>query len=141
MSFLGNLYIDTNALEDVKLNSEQEFGLLNIKASFHQPVDSNGKPNALPTGGYLYVQIEATSDKKSDQFMGWMMEADTAKNGIIVFSSQSGTSSRILEFKNAFCIRYDEDFDASGATPMTISMVISAQTIKRGTHQLKKNWN
>lgn len=128
MSFVGKLTID-----------EQDFNILKLKLSFQQPMDANMKPNANPNGGLIYLSIESPGAK--NPFLGWMLAPDTTKEGEIKFSDRTnGLPSRVLSFSKAFCVSYDEDFNATGSAPMTINLVISAQKLTDGEEVHEKGW-
>jgi len=45
-----------------------------------------------------------------------------------------------LQFENAYIIEFEEGIDIVGENPMSLSVTISAQTIKIGGAQYEENW-
>lgn len=128
MSFKGILTVD-----------EKSFNVQNMKFSLHQPVDSNGRPNARPNGGFIQISIE--SSKESKLFMAWMLDAEATKNGRVEFTSRDNSGIlKTISFEKAYCIGYDESFEATGSSPMLVQLLISAKTIVSDEETMEKNW-
>ena len=47
---------------------------------------------------------------------------------------------RELEFENAFCVEYREEFNAVNTEPMTVSFTVSAKKIKMNQVSLENKW-
>lgn len=128
MAFLAKLTIDDG----------DEMNVLNCSYRFTQSTDATGKPTSIPHGGYVTLVVEST--KNTDLF-DWMINPTGTKNGIVTFFRREMESKlKTLEFTDAYCIDYQEDFDHKGEHPMQVSFTVSAKTIKVNDSQFKNNW-
>jgi hypothetical protein len=128
MAFLAKLTIDDG----------DEMNVLNCSYRFTQSTDATGKPTSIPHGGYVTLVVETT--KNTDLF-DWMINPTGTKNGIVTFFRREMESKlKTLEFTDAYCIDYQEDFDHKGEHPMQVSFTVSAKTIKVNDSQFKNNW-
>ena len=63
-----------------------------------------------PKGGQITLLIESTA--KTD-FLDWVISDDMSKDGAIVFTKRENIGSlKKLAFKDAYCLEYEEIFDA-----------------------------
>lgn len=128
MAFLAKLTIDDG----------DELNVLNCSYRFTQGTDATGKPTSIPQGGYVSLVVEST---KATDLFDWMINPTGTKNGIVTFYRREMESKlKTLEFTDAYCIDYQEDFDHKGEHPMQISFTVSAKTIKVNDSQFKNNW-
>ena len=128
MAFLAKLTIDDG----------DELNVLNCSYRFTQGTDATGKPTSIPQGGYVSLVVEST---KATDLFDWMINPTGTKNGIVTFYRREMESKlKTLEFTDAYCIDYQEDFDHKGEHPMQISFTVSAKTIKVNYSQFKNNW-
>ena len=127
MSFLAKLNIDDN-----------EMNVLECSFGFHQGADNSGRPSQKPRGGQITILIESTN--KTD-FLEWMISSNMTKNGNIVFYKRDNMSSlKTVDFSEAYCLDYVEDFDAVSAEPLKTRVVISAKEISIKGTTYKNNW-
>ncbi len=127
MSFLSQMII-----EDDTMN------VLSCSFSFQQGSDSTGKPSQRPKGGQITVVIESTN--KTD-FLEWMISPNMTKDGEIVFYKRDNMSSlKTIKFKEAYCLNYDEDFDAVNDNPLKTRIVISAKEVTVKDTTFVNNW-
>jgi hypothetical protein len=128
MSFLAKLTIDGG----------DEMNVLNCGYRFAQGTDASGKPTSIPQGGHITMTVE--SDKSTDLF-DWMVHPTGTKSGKVIFFRRDMHSKlKTLEFTDAYCIDYYEEFDHKGEHPMQISFTLSAKTIKLNDSEFKNNW-
>lgn len=127
MSFLAKLSLDG-----------EEFNILECKFGIRQKADESGKPSAKPTGGQIQMLVESTV--KID-FFEWAISKSATKSGEIVFYKRDNFSSlKKLEFKDAYCLNYEEIFNATDSQPLKIFLLISAkELVVRGT-RFANNW-
>jgi hypothetical protein len=127
MSFLAKLNIDG-----------EEFNILECDFGIEQNSDETGRPSAKPIGGQIEILIESTV--KID-FFEWASSGLGIKNGEIIFYRRDNTSSlKKLKFKDAYCLKYRERFNAVNTEPLKIYLVISAkEMVMRGT-RFTNNW-
>ncbi len=127
MSFLSQMII-----EDDTMN------VLSCSFSFQQGADSTGKPSQRPKGGQITVVIESTN--KTD-FLEWMISPNMTKDGEIIFYKRDNmTSLKTIKFKEAYCLNYDEDFDAVSNDPLKTRIVISAKEVTVKDTTFVNNW-
>ncbi|MDV6167383.1 type VI secretion system tube protein TssD [Flavobacterium sp. DG1-102-2] len=127
MSFLAKLEIDGESMN-----------VLEFQCTLGQDTDKSGKPAADPAGGKIRVVVEST---KSTMLFDWMVSNSQTKNGKLTFYRRDAISKmRELQFKEAYCIRYDEIFVAYNSMSMKIEIVISAKEINMNGSQFARNW-
>ncbi len=128
MAFNGYIEIDS-----------KQFRMLQWNLHINQQTDQTGRPVSNPQGGLITITLESTGDL---DFLEWVTSPDMVKSGRITFQRRDNTSSlKTFEFKNAYCINYDEDYLDEGSQPMTFSITISANELKCGSVKLSKSWN
>ncbi|HEX8268456.1 MAG TPA: type VI secretion system tube protein TssD [Flavobacterium sp.] len=127
MSFLAKLEIDGEAMN-----------VLEFQCTLGQETDISGKPSADPSGGKIRLVVEST---KSTMLFDWMISNTQTKNGKLTFYRRDAISKmRDINFKEAYCVRYDEHFIAYNAMSMRIEIVISAKEINMSGSQFVRNW-
>lgn len=128
MSFTGKFIIE----------GETEHPILDVQISMNRSIDTNGRPNGLPTGGMIRLTIACPD--AVNPFWGWMVNPQSTKDGSIEYTSEQGKPTRIVTFCNAYCVDYTERFIGSGSTPMTVSVVLTAEKVGNGADVLNNNW-
>ncbi|MCG8688067.1 MAG: hypothetical protein MI892_24545 [Desulfobacterales bacterium] len=128
MSFNGILEIEN-----------EKYRVINWNVNIKQQVDHTGRPNANPGGGLIRITVESSD---SSDLMEWAVSPDMTKNGRIVFQRRDNSSSlRTFDFREAYCVEYNESFSSEGTNPMLIIITLSSQSLKSGSAELSKNWN
>ena len=127
MSFLAQLTID-----------EDTMNVLRCSFSFEQGADVTGRPSQQPRGGQISVLIESTN--KTD-FLEWMISNDMTKSGEVIFYKRDNMSSlKTVQFTDAYCLSYQEEFDAEGSEPLKTRILISAKEITVKDTTFTNNW-
>ncbi|SEA00007.1 type VI secretion system tube protein TssD [Bizionia paragorgiae] len=127
MSFLSKLTID-----------DESMNVLKCSFSFEQGADNTGRPSQRPKGGQISILIESTN--KTD-FLEWMISPNMVKSGEIIFYKRDNLSSlKTIIFKDAYCLKYVEDFDAVSDEPLQTSLVISAKELTVKDTTFRNNW-
>ncbi|MDX1270539.1 type VI secretion system tube protein TssD [Bizionia paragorgiae] len=127
MSFLSKLTID-----------DESMNVLKCSFSFEQGADNTGRPSQRPKGGQISILIESTN--KTD-FLEWMISPNMVKSGEIIFYKRDNLSSlKTIIFKDAYCLKYLEDFDAVSDEPLQTSLVISAKELTVKDTTFRNNW-
>ena len=127
MSFLAKLEIDGEVMN-----------VLEFQCTINQDTDKSGKPSADPVGGKIRVVVEST---KSTMLFDWMVSNTQTKNGKLTFYRRDAISKmRDLQFKEGYCIHYDELFIAYNTMSMRIEIVVSAKEINMNGSQFARNW-
>ena len=127
MSFLAKLTID-----------HEEMVVLQYRMSMVQDTDHSDRPTADPRGGRIRVLVELT---KSTTLFDWMRNPSHVKDGAFVFYRRDGMSEmRGLKFRKAYCVAYEEAFDADDTLPMRAEITIVAKEIEINGSRFDKNW-
>lgn len=127
MSFIAKLTIDG-----------EELNVLQCGYRFSQTADATGRPSALPQGGLIKLLVESTG---STDLFDWMISATQTKSGTVTFYKRDSMSKlKVLNFSNAYCIDYHEEYLHSGAMPMQVAITISARQLKLNDSEFKNNW-
>ncbi len=127
MSFLAKVTID-----DITMN------VLRCNFAFEQGSDVTGRPSQRPRGGQIRLLIESTN--KTD-FLEWTISPNMTKDGEIIFYKRDNMSSlKTVNFKSAYCLRYEEDFDAVNDQPLQTLLLISAKEITVKDTTYTNNW-
>lgn len=127
MSFLSQLTIDDDTMN-----------VLSCSFSFEQGADTTGKPSQRPRGGQITILIESTN--KTD-FLEWVISPNMTKDGEVIFYKRDNMSSlKTIKFKKAYCLQYQEDFDAVSNEPLKTRILISAKEITVKDTTYKNNW-
>lgn len=109
------------------------YGVLECEYEFVQAVDITGRPSDRPRGGLisLVIQSPAGSDLS---FYEWMRDKDTTEDGKIFFkiNDKAQFADKVLEFRNAYCVRLYEYFNSNNSMPMYMKLGIQAELITIG---------
>jgi len=128
MSFIAKL----------QLQNEEEMSALHCGYRFLQEIDVTGKPTSVPQGGT--IDLVLISNNHSGLFE-WMINPLQTKNGKITFIRYDTMSKlKILEFENAHCVGYYEQFNHGSEYPMKLELTISAHTLKLNDTTYKNKW-
>ncbi|MBS7362574.1 MAG: type VI secretion system needle protein Hcp [Paludibacteraceae bacterium] len=116
----------------------KEYDVLECNYSLKRDVDSKGRPSSNIYGGKITVRVESTEDTT---ILETMVNQFKPFNGSVVFKKgdEEGMMKE-LTFENAYIIEFAEGIDIVGTAPMSITITISAQTIKIGGAEYEENW-
>jgi hypothetical protein len=103
-----------------------------------QEVDATGRPSAITRGGRIRLTVESTGE--TDLFE-WMVNNFERKDGKVVFYKRD-TDAKLKElaFKEAYLVKFEENFDADSSYPMTISFTLSARELSGGNGTHVNQW-
>jgi hypothetical protein len=114
------------------------FNVLSCHFGLHQNIDATGRPASDVRGGTVSVTIESTDDTT---IYTWMTDAHAFKDGKVTFYKRDQDSKmKELEFKQAACIDYSENFDANSSSPMSLSFTLSAKELSVGGNSHANPW-
>ncbi len=118
---------------------DEEHNVLNFNFDLQKGKDAKGKPTTKFTGGIFNFVIEATG---SSNILDWNLNPTLMKNVKLVISSNHFDSkSRTLELGDAYCLKFANDFDATGNEPMKEYFTVSpGYLIQNGTIIFEKYW-
>lgn len=106
----------------------REYTLLDFSYSFQRRIDHNGRPASEPSVGQFYVTVESAGNS---DLAAWAMFSSTPESGVIVLKKRDQESTFLrYTFRDAYCIEFEERFNANSAESMQIRMFISANEIE-----------
>lgn len=121
-----------------KTSSGKERNILSVEYAMLQETDPTGRPSSVTRGGKIHLTVEGTGE--TDLFE-WMTNSFERKDGSIVFKKRdSDATLKELKFKEAYIVKYTENFDATGENPLTESFVLSAKEIELGNAMHINEW-
>ena len=122
-----------------KLNvAGKERNIVSVDYGMLQETDVTGRPSSVTRGGKITITVESTGD--TDLFE-WMTNSFERKDGSIIFLKRDSEATlKELKFKEAYIVKYKEDFDAGGDNPLTETFTLSAKEIEMGTAKHTNEW-
>ena len=115
-----------------------EYNVLNCAYGLAQETDATGRPSSVTRGGMITIEVESTSDTSLSD---WMFNNFEMRSGSVVFLKRdTEATSKELNFTDAYAVKYNENFDATGTNPMTEKIVISAREIGVGNGEHINEW-
>ncbi|WP_299254496.1 type VI secretion system tube protein TssD [uncultured Aquimarina sp.] len=116
----------------------KEYNVLNCHYGLSQETDATGRPSSVTRGGMLTIEVESTSDTGLSD---WMFNNFEMRSGSVVFLKRdTEATSKELNFTDAYAVKYNENFDATGKNPMTEKITISARQIGVGNGEHVNEW-
>ena len=105
-----------------KLNvAGKERNIVSVDYGMLQETDVTGRPSSVTRGGKITITVESTGDTD-------------------LFKRDSEATLKELKFKEAYIVKYKEDFDAAGDNPLTETFTLSAKEIEMGTAKHTNEW-
>ena len=121
-----------------KISSGKERNILSVEYAMLQETDPTGRPSSVTRGGKIHLTVEGTGE--TDLFE-WMTNSFERKDGSVVFKKRdSDATLKELKFKEAYIVKYTENFDSTGENPLTESFVLSAKEIELGNAMHINEW-
>ena len=121
-----------------KTSSGKECNILSVEYAMLQETDPTGRPSSVTRGGKIHLTVEGTGE--TDLFE-WMTNSFERKDGSVVFKKRdSDATLKELQFKDAYIVKYTENFDSTGENPLTESFVLSAKEIELGNAMHINEW-
>ncbi|WP_157578154.1 type VI secretion system tube protein TssD [Tenacibaculum ovolyticum] len=124
----------------------QERPLLNVKVQYYTYFEQwNGRPSSIPMGGLLWMELEsAASDTILEERINTMdydlyLRGYPTDKGKIIFYDENGDVLKRWKFNDAVIKMIKTRFEATGETPMTTTLEISA-AIQEFGHLHVKWW-
>ena len=112
--------------------------VLSVEYAMLQETDKTGRPSSVSRGGKIFITVEGTGE--TDLFE-WMTNSFERKDGSVVFKKRdSDATLKELKFKEAYIVKYTENFDSTGENPLTESFVLSAKEIELGNAMHINEW-
>ncbi len=114
----------------------KEYDVCQFSTSFMQLTDDKGEPQTEVRGGQLLVVLSQIPD---EALLYWASNQWTRKDGEIIFRNETGTPPLRIRFKEAYCVKLEQEFDGVGKGSKTI-MLISPQSIQMNEYTLDNEW-
>lgn len=116
----------------------KSFDVVACTYSFTQNTDERGRPASDVRKNHMKITIVASDD---DKVLGWMIDPYKKTNGSVTFEKIDQASTlKEIKFEDAYCVAYEEDFDAVNAQAMTDTFEISARKITVGSATHEDKW-
>lgn len=116
----------------------KERNIISVDFGMLQETDATGRPSSVTRGGKITVTVESTGDT---ELFEWMTNSFERKDGSIVFLKRDSEATlKELKFKEAYIVKYKENFDALGDKPLTETFTISAREIEMGNAKHTNEW-
>jgi hypothetical protein len=109
MAFVATLILD---------GKRPGYNLQECEYELFQPIDSNGKPCANPSGGLIKFIVKVIT--KDITFHQWMLSKSQVKKGEIEFTLPDG-DKRVIKFELAHCVYLYEYFTNEETLPASNS--------------------
>ena len=123
---------------ELVIDGYQTREVLYYEYTIDQDVDIDGRFTGIPRGGKITVTVKATNDGNA-QLQNWMTERNLPKDGqIILYENVSQKPVKTIEFKEAYCVEYEENWEVEVGHTETI--VISCQSFKNGSAEYTNDW-
>ena len=117
----------------------KEFDVLQCSFSLNRDVDAKGRPSSGVYGGSIHLEIESTEDTSVIESM--VNNQYKPLSGTITFKkSEEDAKMKELSFEDGYIIQYNEGLSVVGNSPMTLSFVISARSLKLGNAEHVNDW-
>ena len=115
-----------------------ERNVLAVDFSMLQETDPTGRPSSITRAGKINVVVEGTG---ATDLFEWMTNSFERKDGSIkFFKRDSDATLKELKFKEAYIVKYKEDFDSTGENPLTETFTLSAKEIEMGNAKHINEW-
>jgi len=146
----GLLFPDSNLSNRVPVRlridsfSVKERQIHTFSMKFDQPTDMDGQVTGIVRGGKITMRMKALNSGNTD-LVNWMCDSDQAHNGKIIFlNTTNGVKMKTLEFKDAFCVGYEEYWEDDIFNPIIAhweEITISCRQITVAPMEFKNEWN
>lgn len=117
----------------------KEYDVLQCSFSLNRDVDAKGRPSSGVYGGTIHVEVESTEDTSViESMVNSQFKPFSGK--VVIKKTDEDAKMKELFFSNGYIIQYNEGISVVGNHPMTLSFVISAQTLKLGNAEHVNDW-
>ncbi|GAA4027402.1 hypothetical protein GCM10022409_09240 [Hymenobacter glaciei] len=118
----------------------QELPVVHCAYQFSQPTAQRGRVAAKVRSGLITLELDVPHD---DQLLAWATDPQKKLGGTLLFlETNRPTFSEQLEFEDAFCVSYQEDFrsGAESAGAYRCTLQLSAAKLVLGTVERDSTW-
>ena len=114
-----------------------KFDVISSECRIERSVDGKGRPSSNLYSGKIAIQIESNDDTTIFERMASQY---TPNEGTITYTKDEVDQMKEVKWKNGYIVSFEESMKNTTGAPMTISFVISAQTVIVGGETLTQNW-
>jgi len=121
--------------------------VLEYNYNFNLAIDKENQPCGIIRGGKLTVKMDAiTKGENDNELLGWMLGRKKQNVAIVVCKPEAPakTEMKVLEFKDAFCIDYKENWkdlkESKGDSANTEEIQITWKEFSWGNVNYKNCW-
>ena len=117
-----------------------EYKVIKCSYTLTQPTDEKTKrPTSSVQGGMIDIYLKTTEDLT---LFEWMCDSSAKKDGSIEFYKMHENSVlKKLEFSEAYCVMYNENFEFTGGEgPTQQHIQLASKTIKIGDSEHTNEW-
>lgn len=117
-----------------------DYQLLKCTYTLTQPTEEKtNRPTSAVIGGTIECWIKTNDDLT---FFEWMCDPSAKKDGSIGFyKMHENAVLKTLEFKDAYCVQYDETFNFTGGDgPTSQHFKLAAKVMKIGESEHSNEW-
>ena len=119
----------------------KKFDVKELDYEISLPYNNSRKPSGVPQGGEISFTI--LSPKKDNLlFHDWLLNSkDNAMSGKFILPLTHNTEymEKVVEFKNAYCVRIHESYNSKNTSQLYMRITISAGIIDFGGAVYKNN--
>ncbi len=121
-----------------KFSTGEEFNVINCNYGLFQETNAEGSPSSVTRGGKITLTVESSA---STMLRDYMMNSYETRDLKITFNKANSESKlQEVNFKVAYAVKYVQNFDASGKSPLTEQITLSAQKVESGGMEHSNNW-
>ena len=123
----------------LQVEGYQEREVQKVEYTFNKATDDEGQLTGIVRGGKITFVLKALNDGNPDM-LDWMVQRNLHKNGVIVFNeTKTGNEMKKIEFTNAYCVSYKEDWQDKKMHTETFT--ITCQKIKFTNIEYENKWS
>lgn len=126
----------------LKVNGYEDREVISVSYKFNQEIDVEGQPTGTTRGGVITVKVKSTDAGNTD-LLDWVCDSYLAKDGTITWPRRDGSTMKTLAFKDAYCVGYEETFDASNSQLQNEVITITCRQLTvtgKGSVQYDNHW-
>lgn len=126
----------------LKVDGYEDREVISVNYQFNQQIDVEGQPTGTTRGGILTIKVKSTDSGNTD-LLDWVCDSYLAKNGTITWPRRDGSTMKTLAFNDAFCVGYEETFDATNSQLQNEVITITCRQLTvtgKGSVQYDNHW-
>ncbi len=126
----------------LKVDGYEDREVISVNYQFNQQIDVEGQPTGTTRGGILTIKVKSTDSGNTD-LLDWVCDSYLAKNGTITWPRRDGSTMKTLAFNDAYCVGYEETFDATNSQLQNEVITITCRQLTvtgKGSVQYDNHW-